>query len=198
MRLHYNIREYDPAARSAVMDKVAAWAGDGGWLVLSTRPNQRLYVRPSALPSMGSALKWTEDMEMTLTAYERPFFEARWPSTAVISESGVMYLQGTVPAAFVEVDATNAGDGTLTEITFRCEQTMITLQGLSVPVGGHIKLYYTDTDILVIDADGKSALANRTAESHDDLIATPRKSNAIEVRADQPVSAVFTARGRFR
>lgn len=137
-------------------------------------------------------------MEMTLTAYERPFFEARWPATAVISESGVMYLQGTVPEAYVEVDVTNAGDGAMTEITLRCEQTMITLKDLSVPAGSHVKLYYTDTDILVIDADGKSALANRTAESHDDLIATPRKSNAIEVRADQPVSAVFTARGRFR
>lgn len=198
IRLVFNVREYDMQKRAELMDKIAAWTGDGGWLVLSSRPDQRLYVYPDKLPAMRSSLRWTDDVEMVLTAYERPYFEARWPVVSVISESGVLYPTGTVTKAFVEVDVINVGDGDLTEVAMSCADTKITLTGLAVPKGEHVKIFYTDKDVLVIQAAGASALANRTAESHDDLLATVQKGNDISVTADQPVSAVFSARGRFR
>ena len=198
IRLKFVIREYNPEQRARLMDKVADWVGDGGWLTLSTRPNQRLYVHPDGLPSMGSSLRWTDEMELTLTAYERPFFESRWASTAIISDSGTIALTGTVPEAYVEVDATNAGDGDLTTITLTCGATSITLEDLQVAPGEHVRLYYTDRDVLVIEAAGESALSHRTAGSNDDLIAATRRHTDIAVTADQPVSAVFSARGRWR
>lgn len=198
IRLTFNVREYNMAARAAVMDRIADWVGDGGWLVLSTRPDQRLYVHPDTLPSMGSSLRWTDDLEMVLTAYERPFFEARWPVQSVISDSGILIPTGTFATAHVEADVVNEGESDLTTITLTCADTQITLTGLAVPAGEHVRLYYTDRDVLVIEAAGVSALANRTAESHDDLIARSRKQNDIVVTADQPVTAIFSARGRFR
>lgn len=197
VELIFCIREYDIQARARVMDKVAEWAGDGGWLTVNTRPGQRLYVTPE-LPALGSSLKWTEDITLTLTAYERPYWEQQWPTTAIITESGSLCPTGTFPTAYVECDVTNTGDADLTILTLTCADTFITLEGLAVPHGEHVKVHYTDDDIFRITAAGASALANRTAESHDDLIAFARRSNAIAVAADQPVSAVFSARGRYR
>lgn len=196
--LVFNVREYDPEKRSAVMDKISDWVGDGGWLVLSSRPNQRLYVHPDKPLAMGSSLRWTDDIELVLTAYERPYFEARWPVVSVITDSGVIRPLGTLPKVYVEVDVTNAGEAELTTVNIACAETQITLEGLTVPAGEHVIIAYTDRDVMTITAAGVSALANRTAESHDDLIAVARKSNDISVAADQPVSAVFTARGRWR
>lgn len=198
IRLTYNIREYDMTARAAIVDKIADWVGDGGWLVLSTRPEQRIYVYPDTLPSQGSSLRWTEDMEMVLTAYERPFFEARWPVEVSITDSGTLSPTGTLPTAYVEVTVSNDGEGELTTLALTCADTKITLTGLSVSPGEKVRLYYTDRDVLVIEAAGTSALANRTAESHDDLVARARAQNDIAVTADQPVTAIFSARGRYR
>lgn len=192
------VREYDITARARLLDRIAEWAGTGGWLTINSRPGQRLYVTPDELPAMGSGLRWTEDVTMTLTAYERPYWEQQYPVTAIITETGSIAPLGTMPEAQVECDIVNAGDGNLTRIEITCGETKITLEGVDVAPGQHVILSYTDTDVLQIMAGGVSALANRTAESSDDLIAMTRKANDIAVSADQPVSAVFRARGRFR
>lgn len=198
LRLVYNVREYDITARARVLDKIAAWAGNGGWLTINSRPGQRLYVVPEDLPSMGSSLKWTDDMEMTLTAYERPYWEQQWPVVSTITFTGNIIPLGTLPEAYVECDVTNTGDDALTSLTLSCDATKIALEGLNVPPGEHVTISYTDTGLMQIMAAGASALANRTAESSDDLIAIAKKKNGIAVLADQSVSATFKARGRFR
>ena len=198
VRLTFVVREYDPSRRAALMDRIAEWAADDGWLVLSTRPDQRLYVHTDTLPAMGSSLRWTDEIIIALTAYERPYFEARWPVVSVIAEQGSICPLGTVPEAYVEVDVTNMGEGELTTLTATCATTRIKLDGLAVPPGEHVRIAYTDKDVLTITAGGASALANRTADSHDDLIAYTRQSNIITVDADQAVSAEVSARGRWR
>lgn len=198
VRLIFCVREYDIASRARVLDKIAEWVGEGGWLTINSRPGQRLFVAPEDLPSVGSSLKWTDDIEMTLTAYERPYWEQQWPTVITITEAGSIRPTGTLPDVYVECDVTNTGDADMTTLTISCADTAITLEGLAVPAGEHVTLAYTDRDVLKITAAGASALANRTAESHDDLIARIRKDNAIAVSADQPVTAIFSARGRFR
>lgn len=197
IRLVFAVAECDIASRARVLDKVAEWAGSGGWLTINSRPGRRLYVTPETPPSMGSSLRWTSDMEMTLTAYERPYWEQLWPTRAIIAESGNIHPVGTHPAALVECDVTNTGDGELTTLTVTCGSTHITLDGLSVPAGEHVRIAYTDDGIMVITAAGASALANRTAKSSDDLVAVSRQTNAISIMADQTVSAVVSARGRY-
>lgn len=198
VQLVFMVREYDISARARLMDKVAQWVGNGGWLTISSRHGQRLYVTPDAPVAMGSGLKWTADINLILTAYERPYWEQQWPTVAVVTDSGNIIPTGTMPEAYVEVDVKNVGEGDLTTVTLSCGSTMIKLDGLTVPPQAYVRIYYTDDDLMVIEADGKSALANRTAESSDDLIAMTRKSNALAVVADQAVSAVFRARGRYR
>lgn len=198
VRLIVHITTPHIITRAEVMDKVAGWVGEGGWLTINTRPNQRLYVHAETSPAMGSSLRWTDEIEIELTAYERPYWEQQWPTVAVITDSGNIVPTGTMPEAYVEVDVKNVGEGDLTTVTLSCGSTMIKLDGLTVPPQAYVRIYYTDDDLMVIEADGESALANRTAESSDDLIAMTRKSNALAVVADQAVSAVFRARGRYR
>lgn len=198
VRLKIHITTAHIMVRSHVMERLAEWVGNGGWLTVLTRPNQRLYVYPETVPALGSSLDWTGEIEVVLTAYERPYWEQAHPTVAVITDSGTIIPTGTLPEAYVEVDAKNIGEGELTEITLACADTSIRLEGLAVPAGGHVIIRYTDKDVMTITADGKSALANRTAESHDDLIARVRTANDIRVTADQAVSAVFRARGRYR
>ena len=51
--------------------------------------------------------------------------------------------------------------------------------------------------LLHADADGESVLMKRTGSSHDLLLANCGEDTAVAVSADQPVSAVFHARGRL-
>lgn len=198
VRLVFAVREYSIEARSRLLDKIAEWAGEGGWLTINSRPGQRLYVIPEEPPAMGSSLKWTDEMEMTLTAWARPYWEQQWPTVAIITDSGTIAPTGTMPDAYVECNVKNAGDGEMTQLEISCAGTSFRLHELTVPPGEHVIISYTDHDVLQITAAGASALANRTAESSDDLIAKTRKPNDIAVSADQPVSAIFRARGRYR
>lgn len=184
--------------RSHVMQILTEWVGDGGWLTINTKPDQRLYVYPDPIPAMGSHLSWTDEIEVTLTAYERPYWEQMYPTVTVITGTGELVPIGTIPEAYVEVDVTNKGAGDLTTLTATCATTRIKLEGLNVLPGEHVKIAYTDKDVLTITAAGVSALANRTADSSDDLIAYTRQSNIITVEADQDVMAEFSARGRWR
>lgn len=197
VKLVFVVREYDVISRSRVMQKIATWVGNGGWLTISSRPDQRLYVVADALPALGSSLKWTADIELTLTAYERPYWEQQWPASVTVNTDGVLTPIGTHPEAYVECDVINNGDVSMTELTLSCADTSIRLNNLSVAPGDHVTISYTDDDILQIMASGVSALANRTAESDDDLIAMAGKKNAVSVEAAVPVTAVFRARGRF-
>lgn len=197
VRLQLQLREYDVDARTALMDRVADWAGSGGWLMINSRPAQRLHVTVTDPPHMGSSLKWTDMIEIALTAYEQPYWEQVWPTKAIITENGSIRPSGTYPEAFVECDVTNAGNGEMTRLVVRCGNTHMTLEGISVSPGGHAAIAYTDEDLLTITAGDASALSNRTADSNDDLVAITLKNNDISVTADQTVSAVFSVRGRY-
>lgn len=195
--LRFAVRAYDIDYRAHVLDMIAQWAGRGGWLRINSRPGQRLRVTVDEMPSVGSSLRWTDELTMTLTAYERPYWEQEYPVRALITDSGSLRPRGTYPTAYVECEITNAGNGVLTEAVVRCAETSIKLTGVAVPAGEKLCIAYTDKDVLTITAAGVSALANRTAESHDDLVAATLTDNDISVTADQPVSAVFSARGRY-
>jgi hypothetical protein len=66
--LHCNVRAYGGADRAQILDEIADWVQDGGWLEISTRPGKRLRVTPTGLPSVGSSLNWTGNIDLTFTA----------------------------------------------------------------------------------------------------------------------------------
>lgn len=191
------IRERNVRRRAEVMRAVTEWAWGGGWMTVNTHPGERLRVAADEPPATGSAAAWTDKITITLTAYERPYWEADEATETTITNAGTLRFPGGAVDSVVEVTATNTGADALTTITFGCGGTTITLEGLSVPVGESVAIAYTDDDIMTITAAGESSLNSRTAESDDDLRAVPNEDNAVSVSADQSVSATFYARGRW-
>lgn len=197
VKLRMMIRTQNILHRTKIMQDVTQWAARGGWLTINTRPGQRLRVQADKLPTLGSAHKWTREIEITFKAFERPYWEDESLTSVTITNSGSLRFAGAVSSCPIEVSAVNMGTETLTNVLFNCGTTYIKLDGLELPAGEKVSISYTDDDLMTITAAGTSALSNRTADSDDDLLAEPTMDNEISVTADQPVSATFKARGRW-
>lgn len=190
-----HIVAYDIEQRAALADKVSEWVGEGGFLTINSRPEQRIFVRPSERPSLGSSLKWNDKITFTLTAYENPFWEDVTAKT--LTGNGSLNPGGTYPTAYVSCNITSTAQAAITTITVTCGNTHITLEGLYITNGKTVSIGYTDEGILQITANGKSALANRTPDSSDDLMIPSGVNSQVSVTANASVSRVFSTRGRY-
>lgn len=215
VRLVYNIRAYDVARRAQVRDLVAEWACGGGWLTVNTRPGKRLYVVCETPPNVESSLKWAQDLSMTLYAYAQPYWEkedevtvsipAEWSNThGMYYGAHVINPEGNVTEVPVSFIAWNTSDDkALTHLKVMVWNTFFDLRDIAVEPGGMlyglVQARYDENDILSIrdEMTGVSLMANRTAESSDDLLARCGKDNQIHVYADAPCRVQLEARGRY-
>lgn len=194
VRISFAIRAYDVARRKAVCSKVAAWACRGGLLTVGDRPDQRLRVRCTTLPTVSSALRWTEALTVVLTAFEAPFWEAEQPVSVSAGASSAisaqLYVPGAGEAAWLDVELNGSAAATVTIAT---PLSSMTLTGVS----GRVRIHH-DAGVLAIESsDGASLLTHRTADSSDDLLVVPGEENTIRVSSSGTVSAVFSTRGCF-
>lgn len=223
--LVFVIYTQDSRRRNEVCGLIAEWANAGGWLTVNTRPGQRLHVRPTKLPAQGSALRWQEDITLTLTAFEQPYWEDETPRTITFTTSGSavdgMFTGtdfitqpgnvGFVPLSFF-VTNINFDEAPLTHLRIAASSlntgvtTAFELKGMNQGAGSYMGAFifidYDDNDILRIrdtrsDVDDGSLMKYRTAESNDDVLGACGKSSRIDVYADVPVSVTVYARGRW-
>ena len=82
VRVYFAVRETDVGRRRDIIQRAAAWAMGGRYLAIGDRPGQRLRVVCDTLPSVTSALRWTQDLIMVFTAYAMPYWEADTPIRA--------------------------------------------------------------------------------------------------------------------
>ena len=192
--VRFLIREYDPMRRQGVMQKLHAWA-QGHCLTFSHRPGQELLVTLDAFPTVTSALKWTEELSITFTAYALPYWRSVEPATLTTNASAAMMVEGTAPFAPADVTVTTGGSGTTTAITVQTGSHAITLQRLSLAPGATVVFSYDDQGVLHITSGGASLLSRRTADSADDLLMIPGQSNTVSCSGDQPLTATFAVKG---
>lgn len=195
VRVSFLIAEYDPVRRREVLQKLHAWADPGGVLTTSDRPGQRLAVQCDTLPTM-SALCWSDEMYLEFTAYGVPFWELEEEATVITDSTAALTLGGSADECPVGAIVVHAGTEALTTLHLECGETQMTFEGLSLAPGGRFTLRYED-GLLRAEADGQSALMQRTADSSDLLLAAGGEETAVRVTADQPVSALFHGRGRL-
>lgn len=196
VRISLIIAEYDPALRRAALSKVNRWAARGGWLTVSDRPGQRLRVDYCTVPVM-SALGWSDEIHLECTATTVPYWEEAEERRAATGEGeGLLTLGGTAEDCPVQAEIRNNGEGDLTRLTIACQGTAMTFTGLSVSPGGMVNIT-ENGGVLSAWTEGRSILPCRTADSADLLLATGGQGNAVSASGDQPVSAIFRARGRF-
>lgn len=186
------IREYDVTRRKNVCSHIAAWA-QGKYLSINDRPDQRLLVVCSTPPTVASALKWTESIRMTFTAYEIPFWEEVYPvRTATTTGSATLRPVGTVEAVplLAEITAQSAID----TLSISVNGGSYAFSGLGMAAGDVLTIGYED-GVQVMRVGAESALSKRTPESSDDLYVRCGEANKITITADGSYSAVFSARG---
>lgn len=190
----FAIRAYGIQDRQAVCNAVQRWAKGGGVLQTNDHEGQRLRCVLSNPPTIQSALKWTDPISMTFTAYSLPFWEEITPATLSLSgtsASGFFYVPGSVDGANFEVDAVPSG--ALTALNLTANGKTLSLTGLSVASGTKVSIAYDDDMIMSIKAGNTSILNKRTGA--DDLPVKSGESNSVSFSANVSCAVTFKGRG---
>ncbi len=202
VRVSFLIREYDVVARRSILQQICAWAASGGTLTINDRPGQQLRVVCTDLPRY-SAMAWLDELTLTFTAYEAPFWEDAAAASATVSGdagstggTGTLAIPGTAGYTPVHCTAINRGTAPLTTITLEVSGSAITLEGLSIAAGGAVAVEMDGVHLRIHSA-GSSLLHTRTATSSDRLLGCCGQENPVAARGDQPIEAMFSARGRY-
>ena len=192
----FMVKQCDRAARQAIIQKVNGWAKEG-WLTVSTRPGQQLYV-VCTQPANTKAFEWSDDLSVVFTAYQ----ESYWQDVEGVTDSGSgtsvdlsLTPSGTRPCCLcAEITST---ENTIDTLTISTVRGMMRFEGLSLAPQSVLTIGYNERHLLYVTADGLSKLACRTGQSSDDLWLEPNISNAISIVADGAFSAVITAKGEY-
>ena len=134
---------------------------------------------------------------MVFTAYAMPYWEADTPIRASFTgKSGTAAIRqsGTAPC-FLEADIANTSSATLTSLSLTADGQKMAFSGLALGAGKTLTICYDENWILRAEVDGASVLAQRTADSDDDLILPPGKSTTVTIEASHAVSVTLKARG---
>ena len=191
VRVTFAIRAYDTARRKEVLGLVHAWCTGGGALEISDRPGQSLDVVCTTLPTATSSLRWTEDIVMVFTAYERPYFVSAAPSSGTVTGTGgtvALTPQGTARECVLEATVTNASSENLDWVLITCGTQRMRFAGLALAPGDTLRMEIS-RGILMLP------VAYRTADSADEIRLTQRAINNVSISADKEISATLSARG---
>lgn len=195
VQVSFLIREYDTVRRREVLQKVFAWANAGGVLTTGDRPGQQLNVLCDTMPGM-SSLMWLDEMTLSFTAFETPFWESAVRQSVTTGSSAALTLPGTADDCPVSCTVVNLGSDTLTTLTLQCGSTSMTFENLALRPGDSLVLT-AESALCSAMAAGKSVLMHRTGDSADSLLADSGAVTTVSVTADQAVAATFSARGRY-
>ena len=192
--ISFMLRIYDIAERQRVLQQIQRWA-KGSVLETNDRPGQELYVSCDEFPMIGSARDWLEELTMSFTTYEKPYWmEKTYASvslTAGTSGSGSLYVPGNAGETFVEVTATPSSS--MANITLTVGNTSMTLTGVSATSSQPITIRYDNQNILHIKRGTTSVLDKRTGS--DDLLAECGTPVSVSFSSSVSCTVVFRAKG---
>lgn len=193
----FSIRElYDVTARTRTVDAVNAWARDPGYLEISSRPDQRIWVRRANAAAAGDVRDYTAELQLDFDAYASPFWEDVGETSVSLTgpqAEGTLSVIGSAPP-LIRVDAT--ARAALTSLTVTVGDTSMALEGLTLESGQKLSIDHDPEGWLTITANGQSAMSARTAASSDELTASAG-AVAVSVQADAACDVIIRARGRW-
>ena len=192
----FSVRKYSTQRRQDAVQAVIAWAADGGWLKVSDRPNQKIYVRMTKPPVVSSVMRWTDTLTLEFTAFDYPFWQDEEPYTVTLNKDDTDTVY--IPSAFdVYTEAKITAGASLTSIEIHVGDTQLILSGLTVSSGGVITVSYTDDHhVLEIKTGTTSLLSKRTSASSDDLIAK-HGSNTVSFTASASAECELYFKGVY-
>lgn len=209
VKLVYQIRTQNVERRAAVRDLVAEWAANGGVLTVNTRPGKQLQVVCDTAPEQGSSGKWTDDLEIVLTAYAVPYWEdAEKVSISVTTAwnesrgeyyyANVIHPTGNVSAP-LEFTMLYTGTETLNRLKIICGSKAIEFTNMGVTRMNIVQITHDANGLFkAYKGANVSLLPMRTPESEDELFVEPGRDNQIYVLSDAAIpGASIVCRGRW-
>jgi len=192
----FMIRAYDVAERQRICRDIGRWAQMGGELKCNDREGQKLVCVCDAKPYISSAMRWTDNLPVTFTAYEIPYWQEVSISSLSLSGangSGTLFVPGDAPETLVETTIT--ASAALSSVSLTVNGKTMTLSELSIASGESIVVSYDEHGILSIKTGTTSLLNKRTGA--DDLRAVCGEKNSVSFTASASCTVVFRARGRW-
>jgi len=191
--------------RADILQRVCAWAAEGGDLTVSYRDRQKLRVVCAALPAVKTLTKWAETYSITFRAYAVPYWQSMDPEVidiaATASGSGVLTLRETAGGKLCMV-ALNSSGSQVDTVSLTANGDSFGFTGLALANGERLVIAYDENDIqqiYIINAAQtatRSALAARTAASSDD-IRLKHGANTIGVGAGAALAWNLYTYGRW-
>lgn len=187
-----------PAQRRALLDQVTGWAlGDLLRLEVNQRPGQYLNVHLDKPPVIKSAMRWMDEITITFTAYEFPYWRdlAFVQVTTTYNEYATLQLPGN-GLALVSALVTNTGTETISSVFIYVNNSPMVFSGIALHPGETLEIGYNERDILLARIGDVSQLEKRTADSVDDLVMQCGKPVGVIAGANlATISVVFMAQG---
>lgn len=196
IEVRFAIREYDPFRRRLVCSHVREWARRG-FLSTSDRPGQRIRVVCEKLPTVDSALKWTADLDMQFTAYEKPYWEADIPYTYTLANGENSVMPPGDMTGNCTADLFVSALGPINSMSIRTPVSAIQFEGLDMIAGDKMSFEYDNTGLINIRINGEPSLGKRTANSSDDLFLEAGKVNNVVLTCDGNADVTIRTRGRY-
>ena len=198
IRWAMDVPKNDLIARRQIYEDVCRWARQKGWLTVGYMPERRLYV--DTVKFSGAELyNWTDEYEITFTAYSVPFWQDIVPvsisKTSVSSASFNMLIPGQYKTV-ADAEFTNTSGSSIATFSITVDGNTIALTGLTLANNKKLSIYHEDNGILRIKADGTSVYDKRSAASADDLYAEPGTA-AVSMTAGGAGTLKVSVRGRY-
>jgi hypothetical protein len=194
------IHEYDIVKRQAVCQDIARWALNGTYLTINDRPGQRLRVVCEALPTIESAKKWLDEVQVVFAGYNPPFWEEEnvmavtlGGTNGATSGSTTAKIPGNANETLIS--ATITAKASVSSFSVTANGKTISLSGLSLSSGDAVTIDYDDNMIIRIRKGTTSLLDKRTAASADDLMVDSGKENAFSFTSSGNAVVSFNIRG---
>jgi hypothetical protein len=200
VRLVYVIREMDPVRRAELRDKVARWAYQASLLEINTRPGKCLSAKAYIPTAQGSSLRWTDELSLTFTAYELPYWfdsqismiECTTDDFKLTGARAITPTGADVPIP-ISCYVTVMGSEKLTDLLLRVGNTKLQMRGLNIASGSMLMVEsLTGHDLTIRDVStGQSYLGTRTEDSSDALMALPNVPNPLHAEANVKCMLMF-------
>ena len=194
--VRFMIKEKRRVTRSSIIQRVNAWAKQG-WLTISPRPFQRLYVYCTQ-PANAKAFSWSEDLSLVFTAYDESYWQDIDAAKAVYSGSdgSVSIAPGGSRPCFLEASIENASESTVQSLALSANGRTMAFEGLNLGAGEVLDIRYDEQHRMLIGVGSASKLGCRTGASADDILLHPG-ANSVGFTADHDCEVTLTARGEY-
>lgn len=193
--VEFCLREQDDEKRMQTFSLVQNWARAGGWFTRSDRPGQRINVHCTELPSLNSALKWTEKTKIRFTAFDYPYWENFSYTIANVENKKSVFFPGNANAARAEATINSASEN-ITQLKIDTGVSVVEFIGLNVPTTKSITIGYDSNGYLFAKAGNDSILQHRAETSSDDFFVACGFS-MISVQSNAKVSTTIKSKGAW-